>query len=118
MRDFEKLANTAKLLHWNMRTDWSGYDFSEKSVMYEERVPKLEFLVDVDVLVDEVTYRTDGDEEKYTREVQVRYEGDNFVFFVTTNVKSKTVRAYSLKVYTPAGDGKGGLYLLFKEESI
>lgn len=107
---------TAKTLSRYVRTDWSNYDFTENSSELERRVPQIIFDVeDVKVVLNEVQ-KNDGNRVGYTRECQVEYLKHTFIYKMIVISKRNGGFDFKLEVYTPAGDGKGGIYKLFSEK--
>lgn len=119
MRNVEKLVDVAKYLYGHVSTVWDNYDFTEKSINCERRVPELSFDVDVKLMKDEVYHKDiDLSDEKYVRVKHIKYQEDVYIFVVTTWLQHGVVSRYSLEIYTPAGDGKGGIYRLYDVKSL
>ena len=118
MKNFRALADVARYLYSNLNTVWDNYDFTETSNLLEQRVPQLKFNVDVTVMVDEVYHNVRDMIEEFVRMQQIKYENEVYIFAITTHLNNGMVERYSMNIYTPAGDGKGGYYLLYQIKSI
>ncbi|MBR4110318.1 MAG: hypothetical protein IKK43_01335 [Clostridia bacterium] len=118
MRNFRALADVARYLYSNLNTVWDDYDFTETSPLVEKRVPQLKFNVDVTVMVDDVYHNVRGETEEFVRMQQIKYANEVYIFAISTHLNAGTVARYSMNIYTPAGDGKGGYYLLYQINSI
>lgn len=118
MRNFRALADVARYLYGNLNTVWDNYDFTETSALLEKRVPQLKFNVEVQNMVNDVYHNVRGEAEEYVRMQQIKYEDETYIFAISTHLKAGMVQRYSVKIYTPAGDGKGGYYLLYEVKSI
>ncbi len=106
------LVNEAKFLLSNLRTVWSNYDFDEKSKDHNRRVPDIFIGEDVEVMLNEVFYLPEQ-KVRYIREYQVKYNENVYVFEIAVYIVEDIVHRFKLNVYTPAGDGVGGLIQLF-----
>ena len=115
MERFDYLRKRAEFLLEHMRTFWKNYDFSEKSKVNEKRVPEMLFDVEVEVMLNEVRHDKTGYVELYVREKQITFEGDTFIFELTAYIVDRIVQKFYLDVYTPAGDGKGGIVNLISQ---
>lgn len=118
MRNFRALADVARYLYSNLNTVWDDYDFTETSPLVEKRVPQLKFNVEVTVMVDDVYHNTRGKIEEFVRMQQIKYKDETYIFAISTHLNAGMVERYSMNIYTPAGDGKGGYYLLYEIKSI
>ena len=114
----EERVATAKNLYDAMNTVWDEYDFSETSIMYERRVPNMKFSVPVKVMNNEV-HRFVDKSNRYVREMQFEYDGNVYIFALSTwlDCDNKPMR-YSLDIFVPAGDGKGGYVKVFDVYSL
>lgn len=115
MKDRSALVCEAKYLISRLRTVWDEYDFSEKIESYEKRVPKIFIYDNVEVMLDEVHYYEYSTGARYVREYQVKYNGNVYVFEVSVNILENIVKSLKLDVFTPAGDGAGGLVKLVSQ---
>ena len=115
MERFEFLKERAEFLVEHLRTDWKNYDFSEKSRIHEKRVPEIYFFVDVEVVMNEVRHEKTGFMEEYVREKQITFEGNTFIFEISAQIADRIVQKFYLDVFTPAGDGKGGIVNLLSQ---
>lgn len=115
MRNFELLREEAKFLNTHMKTVWQDYDFQEISNNLNRRVPKIEFDVEVKVMLDEV-HHYENEVEIYEREYQIEYNGNVYIFEISAHLCNGSVKKFQLDVSTPAGDGVGGKYRLFSEK--
>lgn len=118
MKEKALLVLEAKLLISRMRTVWEDYDFNETSKEYQRRVPDIFIDDDVEVMLNEVQYFPDEYISKYVREYQVKYGDDIFVFELSANIREDIVHRFVLNVYTPAGDGRGGLLRLITQDVV
>lgn len=119
MRNVEKLVDVAKYLYSHVSTIWDNYDFTEKSVNYEHRVPEFSFDVSVEFMKDEVYHnQVSLHDEKYARVKHIKYQEEVYIFVVTTWLHAGVVSRYSMEIFTPAGDGKGGYYRLYDVRSL
>ena len=118
MLNCEKRIAEAKYLVDRMNTVWDEYDFSETSLVYERRVPKIRFDLDVNVMVNEV-HRITNRANRYVREVQIEYNGNIYIFELSTCLDSENKPyRYCLDVYVPAGDAKGGVVKVCEVRSL
>lgn len=116
MREFNVLRDEARYLFEHLRTDWRDYDFNEKSEVLEKRVPKIEFLVPVKIMCEDLfCYDIRNDVKQYVRECQVSYNSNTFIFEISAFTQGHSVMKYQVETYVPAGDGKGGKVSLFVE---
>ena len=114
MREFDVLYNEARFIFGHLRTNWNNYDFAEKSEVLEKRVPKIEFLVPVDVMCEDLfCYEIRDDFKQYVRECQVCYNGNTYIFEISAFTQYGAVLKYQIEAFVPAGDGKGGKKTLF-----
>lgn len=115
MKEMCVSINEARFLLSNLRTIWANYDFDEKSREYDRRVPDI-FICDddVEVMLNEVHYLP-NQRVRYVREYQVKYHEKVYVFEISVHIIEDIVHRFSLNVYTPAGDGVGGLVKLISQ---
>ena len=118
MRNFRALADVARYLYSNLNAVWDNYDFTETSKLLEQRVPQIKFNVDVTVMVDDVYHNIRDKVEEFVRMQQIKYNGETYIFAITTHLNDGMVERYSVNIYTPAGDGKGGYYRLYEVSSL
>lgn len=117
MLERKAFLSEARYLSSVMRIVWDNYDFSETSNVYAHRVPEICFDADVKVMVNEI-HHVQGRSQKYIRECQIEYGKNTYVFELSTHIEEGIVHRFTLDVYTPAGDGKGGLLKLFSENVV
>lgn len=118
MRNFRVLADVARYLYSNLNTVWDNYDFTETSPMLENRVPQLKFNVEVEVMDDNIYHNIHENAEEFVRMQQIKYENEVYIFAISTHINAGMAERYSMKIYTPAGDGRGGYYQLYEIKSI
>lgn len=109
--DIKNRSSIADYVMGKMRLDMTSYDAKGKSRNQETKVPNVVFeLPNVLVQLDEVDDRNGH----FEREVQIVYACTTFVFFIS---KCEKCGKFVAIAYTPAGDGKGGLFDL-KEKRV
>lgn len=118
MKEKALLVAEAKFLICKMKTIWNNYDFNETSKEYQRRVPDIFIDADVEVMLNEVQYFPGEFTSKYVREYQVKYGEDVFVFELSANIHEDIVHRFMLNVYTPVGDGLGGLLRLITQDVV
>lgn len=112
MRDFELLKERALELCCHIGLTWQKRNILQGEELYRDKVPMILFPKGVKIIVEEVHCYKDFP-DCYFGECQVEYNEDTFVFEVHTKQEGEKLIVEKVDVYTPAGDGKGGLHYLF-----
>lgn len=112
MKKFNQLRIRAFELYQHTGLTWYQHDLLLLPELHEEKVPHFTFSTNVWVMVDEV-HCYDNLPSCYVRECQVEYHGDVFIFEVMAVVEKAQIVVKQIDVYTPAGDGVGGIHHLF-----
>lgn len=115
MKDFNQFKIWASKLYQHVGLTWQEHGIALKSELHDENVPQLTFPSGVEIMVNEVHCYANYP-GYYIRECQVEYEGKVYTFEVTSKEEQESIVVKRVEVYTPAGDGFGGLHLLLTEK--
>ena len=94
---YEKEART---LATHLRSTWHNYDFEEKSLDAEKRVPRIDF-INIDKVyfkVGKAEFVKESDCSKFIRKNDVKYYDKNYSFDIMTIVVDDHVKDFQLDV--------------------